>query len=40
MAITAEAVSFNLLLCLILLELFADAGRNRIILVVFWQNKL
>lgn len=29
MAITAEAVSLNLLLCLTLLELFANAGRNR-----------
>lgn len=40
MAITAEAGSLNLLLCLTLLELFASAGRNRLLLVIFWQNKL
>lgn len=40
MAVAAEAVSLNLILCLTLLGLFTSAGRNRFPLVIFWQNRL
>lgn len=38
MAIPAQAVSFNLLLFLTLLKLFASAGKNRLPSVIFGQN--